>query len=195
LQYYWSLVGSNQPIATGIVAIVVLPVGTNSISLAVSDGAALSTNIIDVEVITTAQAVERLVATINSDVPRSDPLTASLYAAIASIERSNPTAAINQLQAFQNKVLAQLEPVDPEAAQALIQAAQEVIDTLNSGMAEVTANGPSTNTYRKFGSPVGRKISPEFLDLSRTDLRRCDLDKLARLGIDWHRPGPRCWHF
>jgi len=141
LQFRWFIGASNQPLATGIVAIVVLPLGTNSISLAVSDGMAAGTNTINVEVITTAQAVERLVATINSDVSRSGPLIATLRASIASIDRSNPTAAINQLQAFQNQVLAQLEPLDPEAAQTLIQTAQEVLNTLSNGMPSSSPGG------------------------------------------------------
>src|SRR5206468_9312559 len=120
LQYRWFLAGSTEPLATGIVAIVVLPVGTNSISLAVSDGIAAATNTITVEVITAAQAVERLVTAVNSDVSRSGPLIATLRAAIASIDRSNPAAAINQLQAFQNQIHAQLEPLDAEAARTLL---------------------------------------------------------------------------
>jgi len=37
------------------------------------------------------------------------------------------------LQAFQNQVRAQLEPLDSELAQTLIQRAQEIIDNLTSG--------------------------------------------------------------
>jgi len=143
LEYRWFLAGSTNPIAAGVVAIVVLPVGTNSVSLAVSDGTAIATNTIAVEVITTAQAVERLVAAVNSDVSRSVPLIATLQAAIASIDRSNPTAAVNQLQAFQNQVRAQLEPLDSEAAQTLIQTAQEVIDLLGGGTQNsIASEGP-----------------------------------------------------
>lgn len=145
LQYLWFLENSVEPVATGIVAMVVLPVGTNSISLVVSDGMASATNTIVIEVLTSAQAVERLVEAVTSDVSDSQALVASLNVAIASIDRSNPTAAINQLQAFQNKVRSQVEPLDPDLAQALITAAQDVIDTLSNG------SGGPTQAVAKFG--------------------------------------------
>ncbi len=133
LQYLWLAEGSINPVATGVVAIVVLPVGTNSISLVVSDGAAKATNTIAIEVITAAQLVERLVAAVQSDVSRSHPLIATLSAAIASVDRSNPTAAINQLEVFQNQVQVQVEPIDSELARTLNQTAQDVIDNLSNG--------------------------------------------------------------
>jgi hypothetical protein len=133
LQYAWYKTGDVSPLAAGVVAVVVLPVGTNSITLVVSDGLASSQQIIAVEVITIAQAVERLAALVNADVPGKQSLIASLNAALNSIDRSNPTAAINQLQAFQNKVIAQISPLDPELAQTLIDAAQSIINALSGG--------------------------------------------------------------
>jgi hypothetical protein len=141
LQYRWFLAGSTNLLASGAVAIVVLPVGTNAIMLSVSDGKDTASQTITIEVITGSQAVQRLVAAVNSDVSTSQPLIASLRAAIASIDRSNPTAAINQLQAFQNQVRAQVEPLDSALAQDLIQTAQAVIDTLNNGTPGMTAVG------------------------------------------------------
>jgi hypothetical protein len=110
LQDAWYEAGS--PLASGVVAVTVLPVGAHTILLVVTDGLLTDTNAINVEVITTAQAVDQLVASVNSDVSRSAPLRTTLAAAIASIDRSNPTAAINQLQAFQNQVSAQVAPLD-----------------------------------------------------------------------------------
>ena len=72
-------------------------------------------------------------ALVGSGAPRPHPLIATLSAALAAIDRSNPTAAINQLQAFQNKVRAQVLPLDPELAEQFIQAAQEIIDALSAG--------------------------------------------------------------
>jgi hypothetical protein len=48
LQYTWYQTGSSNPLATGIIAVVVLPVGTNSITLFVSDGLASSQQTITV---------------------------------------------------------------------------------------------------------------------------------------------------
>jgi hypothetical protein len=57
-------------------------------------------------------------------------LIASLKAALAAIDRSNVTAAVNQLQAFQSKVAAQISPLDPVLAQSLIDDAQDIINAL-----------------------------------------------------------------
>jgi hypothetical protein len=131
LQYLWYRAGNANPIATGAVATVIFPVGTHMLTLVVSDGTASSQSSVTVEVITATQAVERLVVALAQDVSRSTPLVAGLRAAIASIERANPLAAINQLQAFQAKIQAQIAPLDPDLASSLIEAAQDVIDALN----------------------------------------------------------------
>jgi hypothetical protein len=82
------------------------------------------------EVITPAGAVRLLMATVEAVVPRSQPLLATLSAALASLERGNPVSAINQLRAFQNQVRAQVSPSDPALAASFIEAAQGVIDVL-----------------------------------------------------------------
>src|SRR5437867_10347643 len=110
LQYTWSEAGNL--LASDVIAMTVLPVGTHSILLVVGDGLLTDTNAATIEVITTAQAVEQLVAAANAGVSRSAPLQAMLAAAIASIDRSNPLSAINQLLAFQNQVRAQVSPLD-----------------------------------------------------------------------------------
>jgi len=133
LQYSWFELGDTNALATGVVGTNVLTVGSHTILLVVSDGILADTNAVSVEVITTAQAVERLQAAANSDAARSQPLIAALSAAIASIDRSNPTAAINQLLAFQNQVRAQVTPIDPALAATFIEAAQEVIDVFSGG--------------------------------------------------------------
>jgi hypothetical protein len=137
LQYTWYQTGSSNPLATGIIAVVVLPVGTNSITLFVSDGLASSQQTITVQVVTLAQAVQQLQAAVLADVSKAQPLIATLNAALGSIDRSNPTAAINQLQAFQNKVSAQISPLNPALAQTLIDEAQNIINAL-SGAASHT---------------------------------------------------------
>ena len=133
LQYTWYEAGASDPLASGIVAITVLPVGAHSILLVVDVGLLTDTNAITVDVITTAQAAEQLVAAANSDVSRSAPLRATLAAAIASIDRSNPAAATNQLLAFQNQVRAQVAPLDAALADTFVQAAQHVISALSEG--------------------------------------------------------------
>ena len=70
----------------------------------------------------------QLLAQVESSWPRSRPLIASLAAALDSIERGNSVSGVNQLQAFQNKVRAQV--ADPALASQFIEAAQQVIEAL-----------------------------------------------------------------
>jgi uncharacterized delta-60 repeat protein len=140
LQCAWYEAGNPNALAGGALTVVVLPAGAHSLLLVVSDGMLAATNAVTVEVITTAQAVERLIAQVTASWPRSRPLVATLEAALASIRRGNPVSAINQLQAFQNKVQAQVAPSNPVLAQAFIHAAKQVVDALDGGDAgEVAA--------------------------------------------------------
>jgi PKD repeat protein len=133
LTYAWFHSGDATPFATTVVAMNTLPVGTNQLTLVVNDGMASGSQNFAIEVITTAQAVDRLIALVKSGSGNTQPLVASLEAALASIDRSNPQTAINQLQAFINKVQVQLAPDDPALAAQLIADAQAIIDALNGG--------------------------------------------------------------
>jgi hypothetical protein len=130
LTFAWLRAGDTNPLATTVVATTTLPVGTNALTLRVSDGMALGQLDFIIEVITTAQAVDRLAAAVAGGAERPQPLLASLRAALAAIDRSQPSVAINQLEAFQNKVRAQVAPHDPELAAQLIAEAQAIIDAL-----------------------------------------------------------------
>ncbi|HXA45690.1 MAG TPA: LamG-like jellyroll fold domain-containing protein, partial [Candidatus Angelobacter sp.] len=162
LQYYWFVNNAATASATGVVAVVVLPVGTNLITLSVSDGHASNQQTITVEVITLAQAVERLLDLVNTDVAQAQALAATLSAAIQSIDRGNPTAAINQLLAFQNKVTAQIAPLNPTLAGTLVDQAQTIIDILASGGAKVhgkisaTLNRANGRLHLNFSAPLGQ---------------------------------------
>jgi hypothetical protein len=128
----WYETGQANPLANGVVAVVALTVGSHPIQLVVSDGLAPGTNAITVEVLTPAQAVKRLEALLGSSVCRSRSLEATLEAALASIERGKPVSAVNQLEAFQRQVRAQVARGNPALAETLIHLAQDVIDALNS---------------------------------------------------------------
>jgi hypothetical protein len=132
LNYTWLSDRAINPLATGVVAVVRLPVGTNLIDLVVSDGLASDTNRILVEVIPAAQAIEKLIWATEEGVARSRPLVAILSAAVASINRGHPIPAINQLEAFQRQVRAQVAPVYALLGDQLIEGAQDVIDVLNA---------------------------------------------------------------
>lgn len=79
--------------------------------------------------------VEGLIALVNTSIlprQRKRPLVATLEAAAASLAGGNSATAINQLQAFQNKVRAQVAGFDATLADALIAAGQAVIDSVCS---------------------------------------------------------------
>jgi PKD repeat protein len=133
LKYFWLVNFSSQaatPFATGIVAIAVLPVGSQAIELQVGDGVAVTTTTINVEVITASTAVDRLQARVRQQVARAQPLTASLQAALAALNRGNRPAGLGELQAFQNKIRAQLSQSDAARARSLIADAQKIITAL-----------------------------------------------------------------
>ena len=64
---------------------------------------------------------------------RKQPLLASLKVAGASFDRGSVGSGINQLQAFQSKVRAQVAKDDPGLAAELIRAVQVVIDAVLAG--------------------------------------------------------------
>ena len=151
LQYAWYEAGNATPLAHSVVAVTVLPVGAHAITLTVNDGLAARTNAITLEVITTAQAVQRLAGTVLSSVTRPQPLLATLDAALASISRGNSVSGVSQLFAFQNKVRAQVAPLDPALAASLIQSAQDIIDALSGGNTNPSGRprGPFTSLARQ----------------------------------------------
>jgi hypothetical protein len=128
LQYSWF--EGNTLIASGVVAVRTLQLGSHAFSLVVSDGLSADTNRITIAVLTPAQAVQRLIALCDAKASRPQPLRATLSGALAAINRGESTPAVNQLHAFQNKVRAQVLPADPAFAASLMQGSQDVIDAL-----------------------------------------------------------------
>ena len=160
LQYLWFENGMSTPLGTGAVAVVRLPPGTYPIELAVSDGLAADTNVVVVKVLTATGAIGDLTALINSsDIAHPQQLIASLSAAGDSIARCNLAAAVSQLGAFQNKVLAQIAPDDSPLAGMLMASAQEVINSLgNCGGFQNQKHGRITADHGQSGSKVHLKF-------------------------------------
>ena len=85
------------------------------------------------EVITPAEAVELLAELVEgSSLPanRKKPLLASLRAAEASFGRRHSTPGVNQLQAFQHKVRAQVAKINEALAREFTDISQEIIDAV-----------------------------------------------------------------
>ncbi len=142
LHFFWFLAGNSEPVATGITAVVRLPPGLNSLLLAVDDGLATNSQRFTVEVLTPAEAVQRLITQVRAHAPKPQPLLASLSAALRSINRSAPTPAINQLEAFEHKIQAQVAPVDPILAQTFLGKAQQLTAVLTVGCSSARPSAP-----------------------------------------------------
>jgi hypothetical protein len=129
LQYFWF--EDEVPIGFGALSTNRLPVGCHTITLAVSDGASICWTNLEVCVMTAGGVTEECVFLVGSmEITRKNkrPLIASLKAACASFDRGNFISAMNQLEAFQNKVRAQLGRDDPATAQTLIECVQLILE-------------------------------------------------------------------
>lgn len=168
----------------GVVAVVTLPVGVHLIDLVVDDGMADDTDSITIEVITPSQALGTLLQdVIDSGAGNGQSLPASLWAALDSIDRGNPISAINQLQAFQHKVLVQVAPEDLDLAAGFIQRAQDVIDTLAEGRIgsknlRALANQDTDRVSVGFSGSAGSTYLVEASD---------DLVNWRKIGVARHR--------
>jgi hypothetical protein len=183
VNYTWYEPANPAALAHGAVAVVSLPVGVHEVALVADDGMLAATNAVTVEVLTTLQAVERLAATVKAGTSRSQPLVVTLEGAVASIDRSDPVSAINQLLAFQNQVRAQLAPLDPVLAEDFLRQAQEIVDVLSGG-----ATNPGGRPHARFTAmaqvPGGRvrlqfsgEAGPVYLVEATTNL------------MDWEKIG------
>lgn len=128
LQFSWSE-GTNSFAAGTIVTNAFSP-GTHHVTLVVSDGQATGTNSATFEVITPSEAVGLIAILLEEGNPngKNNPLLASLNGAMRAFDRGNLKPALNELNAFQNKVRAQIEPTDPDLAEKLIASAQTIIN-------------------------------------------------------------------
>jgi hypothetical protein len=130
LQFSWYADGQTNQLATGAVASALLPVGPHTATLVVSDGYDTATADVSFGIITPATAVGQIVALVNSaelEARNKQPLLATLSAAIAAFDRGNVTASLSQLSAFQNKVRAQVAPLNQALANQLSAAAQQIV--------------------------------------------------------------------
>jgi hypothetical protein len=126
--------GTKEPIASGAVVTNCFELGEHNIMLVVDDGHCARTASITVEVLSACEAVELLIDKVdNADLGRRNkrPLIASLKAACASFDRGNCISAVNQLEAFQNKVRAQVGHENPALAGEINALVQRLIDSIH----------------------------------------------------------------
>jgi hypothetical protein len=130
LSFRWVL---DAPL-TGAVVTNCFDVGCHTVVLEVSDGQTVSRCETNICVVTASGAIEECIALVDSlTLARKNktPLIASLRAASASFERGNFVPALNQLEAFQRKVSAQVASTNPSEAAALRECAQRIIDAVD----------------------------------------------------------------
>jgi hypothetical protein len=181
LSFFWYQSESATPLATGRVAIVTLPFGTNLVTLSVDDGLATNTQSFSVAVLSPDQAVEGLEGLVELQVRRAGPLVVSLGEAINSIERDNATAAINQLQAFLNKLSAQVEPDNSALADSLAGAAQTIINILERDCASEKPHGKIQKvTQKENGNHRIQFTAPqEFVYIVEASTNLVDWEKIG----------------
>jgi hypothetical protein len=123
---------SGPPVVTSVPASnSTFPIGTTTVVCTATDLAGNSASCeFQVTVLGPREMLQRLLALVNAQAARPQPLRVTLEAALASLDRGNSTATVNQLQAFQHKVQAQVAPSDPVLAQTLIQTAGRIIALL-----------------------------------------------------------------
>jgi hypothetical protein len=126
--------GVKEPFASGAIVTNCFDLGEHDIMLVVDNGRCAGTASITVEVLSACEAVELLIDKVNNaDLGRRNkrPLIATLKAACASFDRGNCVSGVNQLEAFQNKVRAQIGGVNAALADEIIALTQEVLDCID----------------------------------------------------------------
>jgi hypothetical protein len=142
LTFTWVIDGTVT--LSGAMVNVCLDAGCHTVELRVSDGTATTSCRIEVCVITVGDALQQCIDLVDTtDLGRKNkrPLIASLKAAQASFDRGNPISGRNQLEAFINKVQAQVAKDNPAAAAAFIECVQRILDAINCA-AESDLNQP-----------------------------------------------------
>jgi hypothetical protein len=129
LQFLWSEGGKS--IGTGKVAVVSLPVGSNSIVLRVSDGLAWATDTITIKVVAGRSSIQPIIdLLLRSRLPRRTvrSLLEALESVEEALEEGHLRQALHHLEKFQDKVRQKIGSSDSVLAAQLIQMAQSIID-------------------------------------------------------------------
>jgi len=134
LEFFWFEFEEAIPFATGVRVTNNLEVGQHSIVLRVSDGNGVATTSVTIEVITPGEAIDEILPMFVNEPGlrgKGRPMVASLKAAIASFDRGNTEAGLNQLHALQNKIRAQIGRGDPALAEELLSVVQRIAEVLD----------------------------------------------------------------
>jgi len=111
-----------------------LDLGCHSVVLEVNNGRLTSRCPTNVCAIVASEAVEQCIALVdgtNVDRKNIRPLIATLKAVSAAFDRGDTIPAMNGMDAFQNKVAAQIAPANPNEAASFIASIQRILDGIN----------------------------------------------------------------
>jgi hypothetical protein len=129
LQFGW--MEASVLVATGVIATNGFDLGVHDLVLVADDGRATGTAQVEFEVISAGDAVESIASKLQgSTLPGSlrRPLAATLTVAADTFDAGNFDIGVHHLQSFQNKVRNRVQPVDPDLAALLTNAAQAIIE-------------------------------------------------------------------
>lgn len=146
LTYSWTVDGApvDPGTAVGPLLTACLEVGCHTVTVNVSDGQVASACSVSVCVITAGETVHHcidLVDNMNLGRKNKRPLLASLKAAAAAFDRGSFGAGMNQLNAFQNKIRAQVAPSNPGGAAELTDCVERILSAIECTML-AEAQGP-----------------------------------------------------
>ena len=139
LTYAWFLNANTTPFSLAANGTTSVPIGSHTLTLVVSDGVAMVSDSITVDVFTPCDLVKRLAACVQATPLKPNEMNALLSrldSACSAFESGNINNAVHHLELFQDRVS---KKVDPPAAQKLIDQAQQIIDQVS---------GQSVNTLR-----------------------------------------------
>jgi poly(3-hydroxybutyrate) depolymerase len=138
-RFSYSWYSGTNVVSTNAVVQMHLDVGSHEITLTLDDDFPMgvkSTNLI-VNVITPVDAITLLMGLVQDSglsQKSKHPLIVSLAASAASFERGNIEAGWNQLNAFEEKVRAQVVPFNVDLGNHLIQIAQELMNSMGADL-------------------------------------------------------------
>jgi alpha-tubulin suppressor-like RCC1 family protein len=133
LQFTWLDESTTNILGQTMVSTNTLSVGTNTVSLIVNDGTDTSTNTIQVEVITTVDAVSKLSAILQEvDLGgvSKRPLFGNLQGASDAFGEGQLEDGVTLLQNFESRLLNQTSPAYSESVARLIYIANEIIEAV-----------------------------------------------------------------
>jgi hypothetical protein len=134
LSYAWHQGASTTPLSIDANPTVSLPAGSYALTLVVSDGTAMASDTITVQIVTLCDAVQTIVSEVqaaNLKPSQCNGLLSHLNGACSAFDDGNLNGGVHQLELFQARVNNKIAPTNPSLAQTLNAEAQRIIDEVS----------------------------------------------------------------